>query len=86
MKIETADLMSIGQPNIAEVCEVFSLVNGQPYANVIINEVDLLHHKEHFHDVKSSETFRSIKASSLDHFLHGKSVRGCVLGDAICLG
>ena len=86
MKCETTDLMSLGQPNIVEVCELFSLVNGQPYAVVIINEVDLLRHKEHFHDVKSAEAFPSIKASYLYHFVYGKSVRGCVFGAAICLG
>ena len=86
MKSETVDLMSLGKINIAEVCEVFSLVNGQPYAVALINEADLLRHKEHFHDVKSAETFWSIKASSLAHFVYGKSVRGCVFGAAVCLG
>ena len=78
--------MSLGQPNIAEVCEVFSLVNGHPYVVALINEADLLCHKENFHDVKSAETLWSIKASSLDYFLYGKSARGCVFGAAICLG
>jgi hypothetical protein len=56
-------ILSLGQPNILEVCEQNLMINEQPFP--LITRVDLAQHEKFFHGNNDAEFFQLLMPSTI---------------------